>query len=172
MTEMWKAFPHVWKTKAAYFTWLRGALRRCWNHAPQKMECIKANRIRIDNGKGRMIWGAVCGMCGGTFPQNQVQVDHIVPAGSLQDVSDIEGFVTRLLMSNELRLVCKGCNAALSYADKHKISYEEAIIIKKAIALQKDKKDVQWLQERGIIPSKNAKIRREQIIDKMKEGKE
>ena len=172
MTEMWKAYPHIWETKASYFTWLRGALRRCWNKSPAKIEFINANRIKIENSKGKMVWGGKCALCGEMFIQSQLQVDHAIPAGSLQDVSDIEGFVTRLLMSDALRFACIHCNSALSYADKYGVSYEEAVITKRAIALQNDKKDVQWLQERGTIPNKNAKSRRKQIIEKMKEEKE
>ena len=169
-SEIWKAYPHIWKNKVAFFTWLRGCLRRCWNKSPLKIEVLKNKRIRMDNGKGRIVWGAVCSMCGGSFPQNQIQVDHVVPAGSLQDVSDIEGFVTRLLMSDDLRLVCKGCNAALAYADKHNISYEEALTQKKVIAIINDKKDKKVLEEAGIKPASNAKARRKQLEELFKGG--
>ena len=67
---------------------------------------------------------------------------------------DIQGFVERLLFitKDDLRLVCKNCNSTLAYAEKQGISFEEAMAVKKAIDIVKQKKDKQFLEERGIIP--------------------
>ena len=102
------------------------------------------------------------------------QVDHIVPAGSLQKTEDIQGFVERLLYVTEedLRLVCKDCNSALALAEKQGISLERARAEKTAILLQKEKQDVQWLKENGIIPASNSAKRRVQIVERLMEEKE
>ena len=94
-------------------------------------------------------------------------MDHIVSAGSLQCWEDLLGFTKRLVgvREEDLRLICKLCNSILAYADKHGISYEEAKCIKTAIAIQKDKRDKEWLIEKGLEPESNAKKRRQQIID-------
>jgi len=93
------------------------------------------------------------------------QVDHIIPAGSLRKTEDIQGFVERLLYvaEEDLRLICKGCNSALAYADKQGVTYEQAIKEKMLIEICKSKKDIQFLKDRGIIPASNAVKRKEQI---------
>jgi hypothetical protein len=101
-------------------------------------------------------------------------VDHKTPAGSLQRTEDIQGFVERLLYVTEedLRLICRGCNSALAYADKQGITFEQALIEKSIIKLMKEKSDRQWLEERGIIPQSTQAKRREQIKQRMTEERD
>lgn len=167
--EPWGYEGSPWKNSVAFFTYLRGCLRKAWSTNPIKIKLLNKKRYQIPNpnpkGNRATVWGADCAMCGGTFPIKNIQVDHITPAGSLQEREDIQGFVERLLFITEddLRLVCKGCNSALAYADKHGISYEEAVAIKKAIEICKTKKDKEFLLEKGIEPESNAAKRRKQI---------
>ena len=163
-----------WKNSTAFFTYLRGCLRKAWSLHPTKLNLIKKQRKQIPNpnprGNKETVWGATCAMCGNDFVLKDINVDHIIPAGQLNQTEDIQGFVERLLYVTEddLRLVCKGCNSALAYADKHGVSFAEALVIKKAIEIQNTKQDKQWLQERGITPASNAAKRRQQIIDKLR----
>lgn len=165
-----------WPKQVNFFTYLRGCLRKAWSNNPIKLQVLKSKRKQIVNpnpkGKKPMVWGFDCEMCGKTFPISEGQVDHIHPAGTLKEKEDIQGFVERLLFVTEddLRLVCKGCNNALAMSDKTKRSYEECLVDKQAIAIQKVKGgDVKWLEARDVPPGKNAKIRKQQIIDKLKE---
>lgn len=167
-----------WKNSVAFFTYLRGCLRKAWSNNPIKHNLIKKKRKQIPNpnpkGKKQTVWGFDCEMCGGEFIMSLCQVDHIVPAGSLQKTEDIQGFVERLLYVTEedLRLVCKDCNSALALAEKQGISLERARAEKTAILLQKEKQDVQWLKENGIIPASNSAKRRVQIVERLMEEKE
>ncbi len=135
----WLSFPDIWKNKTAWFTWLRGLLRRGWNKSPVKIEFLKENRRKIKNpakkGK-REIWGADCEVCGNTFPMKDIQVDHKIEAGSLRDFEDIEGFVIRLLAceKEDLQLVCKGCHTIITHSQKTGLSFEEAKLDKEVIA--------------------------------------
>ena len=37
--QPWEEFPDIWKTKAAFFAWLRGGLRRAvWEKYPPKIK--------------------------------------------------------------------------------------------------------------------------------------
>lgn len=158
-----------WKNETAWWTFLRGLFRRGWNHHPWKIEKIKADRKQIPNpnpkGNKSTVWGATCAMCHKDFVLKDIQVDHIEPAGSLKCEEDMLGFIKRLLFvtKDDLRLVCKDCNSALSLVDKRGISYEEAIAEKQAIAIMKSKKEKEWLLERGITPASNATKRRQQV---------
>lgn len=164
-----------WKNSTAFFTYLRGCLRKAWSRNPSKLNLIKKQRKQIPNpnprGNKETVWGATCSMCNNDFVLKEINVDHIVAAGQLNKTDDIQGFVERLLYVTEddLRLVCKGCNSALAYSDKHGVSYEEAILIKKAIEVQNSKQDKEWLTERSVKPDSNATKRRAQIINKLKE---
>lgn len=170
----WIAYPEIWKNSVAWFTYLRGCLRKAWNTSPVKHNLIKKKRKQIDNpnpnGKKKTVFGFTCELCHNDYVLSQGNVDHKIPAGSLRKTEDIQGFVERLLYVTEddLRLICKGCNSALAYADKHGITYEESKIQKTAIELCKQKADKSWLLERGITPASNAKLRREQILEELR----
>lgn len=163
-----------WKNSTAFFTYLRGCLRKAWSRNPVKLNLLKKLRKQIPNpnpkGHKETVWGADCAMCGGTFVLKDIQVDHIVAAGQLNKTEDIQGFVERLLYVSEdnLRLVCKTCNNALAHADKQGISYEDALIEKKVIAMEKEKSVIPFLNEKGISPGKNAKERRQQLVEVLK----
>ena len=160
-----------WKNSVAFFTYLRGCLRKAWSTNPIKHNLIKKKRKQIPNpnpaGRKKTVWGFDCEMCNGEFVMSLCQVDHKTPVGSLQKTEDIQGFVERLLYVTEddLRLVCKDCNSALALADKQGITFESALAEKKAIAIISEKRDKQWLQERGITPASNQKNRRQQIVE-------
>lgn len=175
-----------WKTEAAWMNWLRGALRRCWSKHPLKIAALHKYRVKIKNPNPASakafpeVWGGVCDVCKGTFPlsggkkegkaKNKIQVDHKQAAGTFRTVEDFQGFFERMFCVGieDLRLVCADCNKTLAYADKHKISLEEAQAVKQAIAIGKSKQDKQWLEERGIKPAGNAAGRRKQIVEILK----
>lgn len=161
-----------WKTEAALWSFIRGILRRGWNKHPIKLNKIKSDRKQVINtspkAKKPTVWGATCEMCKKDYILKHIEVDHITPAGSLSGADDIRGFVERLLLVTEddLRLVCVECNSALAYADKHSLSFSEALVHKKVINLCKGKGDAtEWLVGRGIKPESNAKKRRQQVYD-------
>lgn len=165
-----------WKNSVAFFTYLRGCLRKAWSNNPIKHNLIKKVRKQIDNpnpnGKKKTVFGFTCELCHNDYVLSQGNVDHKVPAGSLRKTEDIQGFVERLLYVTEddLRLICKGCNSALAYSDKNGVSYEEAISIKLAIDLCKKKECTAWLVERGVVPASSSAKRRKQIEEYMKNG--
>lgn len=164
-----------WKTKSAFMSYIRGCLRKAWNQHPVKLSVLKNQRKQVPNpnprGNKKTVWGFECPLCGTEDVIKNAQVDHIKPAGTLVDISDIQQFAENLLVvvEEDLRLICKNCNSALAYSDKQGISFGEARAVKQAIAIQKDLDDKQWLRENGISPASNAKARREQIIEKLRE---
>lgn len=132
-----------WKNSTTFFSYLRGCLRLAWKRHPTKLAKIKNTRYRIPNpnpnGRAKTVFGFKCEMCHNEYPMSECQVDHIEAAGKLNKTEDIQGFVERLLYVTEddLRLVCKTCNSALSMSDKSGISFEEALVQKKVIAKMK-----------------------------------
>lgn len=175
-SDPWEVEGSPWKNSTAFFTYLRGCLRSAWSRNPIKHNLIKKKRKQIPNpnpkGKKETVWGFDCEICKETFIMSQCQVDHVNPAGSLQKKEDIQGFVERLLFVSEddLRLVCKECNAALALSDKQGISLQEALASKQAIKIIKEKRDRLWLEERGVAPASTQAKRRQQIEDILKKG--
>jgi len=168
MREPW-GLGTPWKNSVAFFTYLRGCLRKAWSTNPIKHNLIKKKRKQIKNtnpnGKKETVFGFTCEMCNTDHVIANGQVDHKVAAGSLRKTEDIQGFVELLLYVTEedLRLICKGCNSALAYADKNGMSYEDALREKKLIEICKKKKDLKFLKDRGIQPASNASKRKQQV---------
>lgn len=97
-------------TKARYWSFIRSNLRRArWPVIYQvKKEAQLPNDGRFDK---RTKFMYKCEHCKEIFKGNQVQVDHIVPCGSLKSYDDLAGFVERLFCEREgFRLLCKGCH--------------------------------------------------------------
>lgn len=167
-----------WKTKAAFYVYLRGCLRKAWMRHPNKIRAINASRYKAPKldkdgnpvldakGNEKLVWKCTCGLCGYEGPIKEFQVDHIEAAGKLNCFEDIPGFVARLLfvLPEDLRNICKTCNSILSYCDRTGLSFEEAKAEKEAIALAKSKKDKKWLQDHGVKPESSISKRREQIV--------
>lgn len=96
-------------TKARYFSFIRSALRRAYSRYPVKFQVLQASRRKPKGGKR---FEYQCKACRKWFPNSQVEVDHIEPAGKLSDYSDLPGFVERLFCEEDnLQVVCKGCHA-------------------------------------------------------------
>lgn len=167
--QPWISHPEIWANETAWWTYIRGCLRATWSRNPVKHELLKAERRQIPNpnpkGKKATVWGCTCKMCGKEEIMKNIQVDHIVEAGSLKSVEDIQGFVERLLFvtKDDLRVVCKECNSALAYASKQGLSFAEARAEKEAIRIIKAKQDLTTLESYGIIPARTQAARRKQL---------
>lgn len=165
--EPWIWYPDIWPTKSKFYTWLRGSLRNAvWNKSPIKITFKnKACSKPPDDYTGRAKSGAYCALSGDWDGKSALQVDHIIGNVSLNDEDDILDFLKHLIPPpNSLQLVTKDAHKVKSYAEKQGITFEEAWIQKQAIALISSKQDKAFIQAKGLIPSSNAKSRREQLI--------
>ncbi|QHJ83774.1 MAG: hypothetical protein [Caudoviricetes sp.] len=128
----------------------------------------------MKNGKDREVWGCKCEICNKLGAMADYQVDHIIPAGSLNNFEDTASFVKNLLYVTEedLRILCKDCHGIITLAEKQGLSFEEAKYTKEAIRLANAKQDTKWLKSKGIEPGSNAKKRREQIIEQLRKEDE
>jgi len=144
----WEQLPDVWKTEAAYFAWLRGQMRKAWSRHPIKNAYKMSRRTRAEvgkkidkkTGKPQLVWALPCDQCKHVFPQNNVEVDHIIRAGSFKCWADCERWLMALMQINfaSLQLLCKPCHKIKSYAETHNLSFEDATAEKAAIAWIKD----------------------------------
>ena len=153
--DPWEEFPEVWPTKGAFFTWLRGCLRRSvWEKYPPKIIFKKSMMVPPPadyTGKSRS--GALCALTGEWTGNSKLQVDHIIGNASCRDWSDVLPFIRHLCTHKEnMQLVDKEAHKIKSYAERMGISFEEAVLEKKVIAFKKLKTDEQKkvLTELGI----------------------
>lgn len=142
--EPWEVYPSIWKTKAAFFTYLRGHLRQIWSRYPAKLEWKKAQAFPPPEGyTGRAKKLAACFYCGNHFPVSSTEVDHVEMAGSCNDWDTAAEFMHNLLdCSGEWRITCKPCHKIKSYAERTGFSFEEAMAAKAAIEFMKEPKQV------------------------------
>jgi len=168
--EPWKWYPEIWPTKSKFFTFLRGSLRNAvWNRSPIKITFKNESCEPPPKGYvGKAKSGQFCALSGEWEGKSKLEVDHTEGNISLIEEEDIILFIKHLIPPpNSLQLVKKDAHKIKSYAEKQGISYEQAVAEKKAIDLIKRKKDSEWLLSKGITPSKNSKLRRQQIIEEL-----
>ena len=170
---------HIWKTKSAYWSYIRGGLRRgLWMRNPVKIQLKNRLRARIPNpdeskreGRWAEVWGNKCDICEQWYLQNDVEVDHKIGNHSLTCEEDLMNFFASIafVTEDELQLVCKPCHKIKSYAERMGISFNEARVIKEIIELQKEGKDTGKLLQLGVtndnIPT--TKEKRRQLLTKL-----
>ena len=174
--ELWLEYPEIWNTKGAFFTWLRGSLRRAiWEKWPVKIQFKNENCIPVPEGViSRAKSGQYCALSGEWTGKSNLEVDHIVGNASLRDWSDFESFVLHLLATkSNMQLVSKEAHKVKSYAEKQGISFEEAMIEKKIIKMLKKenlKQTIDFIKSKGYTASQisNTKKRREVLRDILK----
>ena len=169
MAEPWTEYPDVWKTEAAFFSWLRGALRRAvWEKYPPKLIFKNENCHPPPDGyTGRAKSGNYCALSDDWEGKSKLEVDHIIGNAQFKSWDDLLPFVEHLCArgkkrGQEFQLVTKEAHKIKSYAERQGIPYEEAVIAKEVISICKGD-DKQWLTERGVVPASNLEKRKVQI---------
>jgi len=108
----------LWTT-ARFWSFIRSALRKAFTRWPPKYTCLNNAKTLYDGDNNRQKWQYECAECGNSFMQKEVECDHIIPAGSLKDYSDLHGFVERLFVSEDkLRILCKPCHKAITKRER------------------------------------------------------
>jgi 5-methylcytosine-specific restriction endonuclease McrA len=97
-------------TESQFWGMIRSSLRqksRWWKPIAKAKE--KARRAAK---KGKLKWEYQCNSCKGWFASKEVEVDHIIEAGSLRSYDDLAGFVERLFAEDldSYQVLCKTCH--------------------------------------------------------------
>jgi 5-methylcytosine-specific restriction endonuclease McrA len=68
----------------------------------------------------RQKWEYKCEHCRQLFKGTEVQVDHIIPVGTLRCLEDIPGFVQRLTSEDpaNYQVLCKPCHLVKTMSEK------------------------------------------------------
>ena len=98
-------------TESAFWSFIRSSLRqksRWWKPITQ----AKQNAKRKYKGPNkRQKFEYLCNVCKQYFPDKEINVDHILPAGTLKCANDLPGFVERLFCEiDNLQVLCSKCH--------------------------------------------------------------
>lgn len=108
-------------TESGYWSFIRSGLRAKWQRWWPRYEALKNARRKYAGPNTKQKWEFQCADCRDYFLQRQVQVDHVVPCGTLRSYADIAGFVQRLFVEVAgLRVLCKPCHAVRTKEEREK----------------------------------------------------
>ncbi len=98
-------------TESQFWSFIRSALRQKSRWWKPITECKMKSRRAYKGPNKRQRFEYQCNECKLWFPEKKINVDHIVPAGSLNCAADLPGFVERLFCEiDNLQVLCEGCH--------------------------------------------------------------
>lgn len=108
-------------TESAFWGFIRSSLRqksRFWKPITQ---CKMKSRRAYKGPLKRQKFEYRCKECSQWFPDKKINVDHIIPAGTLKCAADLPGFVERLFCEiDNLQILCETCHNKKTQDEKSK----------------------------------------------------
>jgi 5-methylcytosine-specific restriction endonuclease McrA len=108
-------------TESAFWGFIRSSLRqksRWWK--PIAEAKAKAKR-KYKGPNKRQKFEYLCNVCKEWFADKEINVDHIIPAGTLRCAQDLPGFVERLFCEvDNLQVLCNVCHNKKTQDEKSK----------------------------------------------------
>ena len=106
-------------TEASMWSFIRSGIRQLSRRWPPLSDVIKLHRRPYHGPNKRRKWEVMCAACGHWYAQDEVEVDHIVPCGSLKSFADISGFCERLFVEADgLQVLCESCHEKQTAAER------------------------------------------------------
>ena len=106
-------------SEAAFWSFIRSALRqksRWWKPISLCKEMAKRPYTGINK---RQKYEYQCNKCKAWFQEKKINIDHKIPAGSLNCAQDLPGFVERLFCEvKDLQCLCETCHDAKTLKEK------------------------------------------------------
>ena len=136
----------IWKTQAQYWTWLRGAMRQLWSDYPLRKEWKRGQLrpVSPEERKAKVYHPStknvgMCVFCNEWMAGSKLECDHIESSQGCTSKETAEAFLWHCggLTGEHFQLACKPCHKIESYREKMGITFEQAVIAKKAIAICK-----------------------------------
>ena len=108
-------------TENMFWAWIRSVLRqksRWWKPVSQ----CRVNARRSYKGKNkRQKWEYQCKKCENWFDIKKINVDHIIPVGTLKSAEDLPTFIERLFCEVDgLQVLCNECHDKKTIKDNKK----------------------------------------------------
>lgn len=187
--EKWDYYTHIWKTEAAYLSWIRGRIRSIWATSPQRSEFIKSQSLKLPkydekgepsrykNGKIKSYKAfrcneckTICYDCDKISGRKTYAVDHKVGNHSLRTFDQAPVFFDAMLRvkAEDLQILCNECHSIKTYAERYDMSLEDAKIYKIAIKICNQKEDKEFFTQRNLLIPSSEPRRKKAIIEYLK----
>lgn len=108
-------------TESGFWSFIRSALRQKSRWWKPIVQCKMAARRDYKGPLKRQKYEYQCNECKEWFPEKKINIDHIVPAGSLNCSSDVGPFIERLFCEvDNLQCLCEKCHDEKTKSEKAK----------------------------------------------------
>ena len=99
-------------SESEYFSKIRSGLRNTFRYWKPAMECLNKSKRKYVGDNKRQKFEYKCNCCGEYFKRDDVNIDHIIPAGSLRTYDDIVPFLKRLTAEDpkNYQVLCRECH--------------------------------------------------------------
>ena len=147
----------VYPSHEKYVEALRACIRKAWQFHPMKRLYKESKAKRIKNPRPNprrgfeFVKGYTCEICGRDFVEKDIEVDHKVGHNKFTHIDDFNSYANRILhvAPEDLQILCAypdtdvrsrerhSCHKVKSYAESSGLTFEEALIIKRVISIEK-----------------------------------
>ena len=108
-------------TNAGFWGMIRSALRQKSRWWKPILQAKYAARRKYKGPNKRQKYEYLCDKCKKWFAEKHIEVDHIIPCGTLRSGDDVKGFIERLFCEKEhLVVLCKPCHKKKTIKEKTK----------------------------------------------------
>ena len=109
-------------SESAFWGFIRSALRQKSRWWKPITECKQNAKRPYKGANKRQKFEYQCNKCKNWFPDKQINVDHISPAGELNKADDLPGFVERLFVEEYgLQCLCQNCHNEKTKQEKQQL---------------------------------------------------
>ena len=107
-------------TEAQYWQKIRHSLRKAFRWWKPMMDALKEAERPSQSPNKRLKKEYQCGECKNWFPRTQVEIDHIIPCGSLNCYEDVAQFIKNLTPESPsaFQILCKTDHKTKTDAEK------------------------------------------------------
>lgn len=161
-------------TEKEFMSDWRLGVRSLWDKSPIKRGLHNKTFVLVDNTNPRSskrfpkVKRWECEICHGIFEKGQTEIDHKLgenPCTKFEHAADFINSIALPRSRDDLQVLCKECHAVKTYAERYKVSLEEARVKKQFITLKKSEKDVlNKLKQFGVAEAPKTKAARERLL--------
>jgi len=148
----WEDPNSIWKTKSAYMSWLRGAVRRVWKDYPLRKEW-KKNSLRPVTKQEKLskVYHpstknvGQCVFCKEWMAGSKLECDHKLASMGCKSLEEAKEFLIYCgaATSEMFQLTCKNCHKIKTLSERQGTTFEDARVEKQVIALMRSSSVIQ-----------------------------